>query len=164
METRSHPSSSHWVWVFALRKLGGDAKAVAARCATIGFDVVVVLLHWIIEVIPLAIFCKVASIVGTEGFKPFKALGAFVIAVLLALLLQSIFYMVRVRLSSWVRPTKLIGGTRDALIMAFSTATSTGTLPVTYATLTQNVGLREESVNLGAMVGSNFQSRRHRAV
>jgi DAACS family dicarboxylate/amino acid:cation (Na+ or H+) symporter len=141
---------------FALRKLGGDAKDLAARCTTIGFDVIVVLLHWIIEIIPLAILCKVASIVGVKGFKPFEALGAFIIAVLLALLLQAIFYMLRLRLGSWVRPTRLITGTRDALIMAFSTATSTGTLPVTYATLTQNVGLREESVNLGAMVGSNF--------
>ena len=42
--------------------------------------------------------------------------------------------------------------------MAFSTASSTITMPVTYARLRECVGLREESASLGALVGSNFNN------
>jgi Na+/H+-dicarboxylate symporter len=42
--------------------------------------------------------------------------------------------------------------------MAFSTASSTVTMPVTYACLREKVGLREESASLGALVGSNFNN------
>src|SRR5207237_10463799 len=39
-----------------------------------------------------------------------------------------------------------------------STASSTVTMPVTYASVREKVGLREESASLGALVGSNFNN------
>ena len=80
------------------------------------------------------------------------------LAVLLALMLQAVYYLMRVRLGSWVRPLQLFSGVRDALVMAFSTGSSTATMPVTYACLREKVGLREESASLGALVGSNFNN------
>jgi len=35
---------------------------------------VAIALHWIIALVPLAVFCKVAFFVGTKGFEPFKQL------------------------------------------------------------------------------------------
>ena len=64
----------------------------------------------------------------------------------------------RVRLGSWVRPLDLLRGTRDALVMAFSTGSSTATMPVTYACLREKVGLREQSASMGALVGANFNN------
>jgi DAACS family dicarboxylate/amino acid:cation (Na+ or H+) symporter len=118
----------------------------------------VVVLHWIIEIIPLAVFGIVASIVGTEGFGDFVALGAFVVAVLIALLLQATYYLVRIHLRSWVRPRAVLRDTRDALVMAFSTGSSTATMPVTYSCLTERVGLREQSASMGSLVGANFNN------
>jgi DAACS family dicarboxylate/amino acid:cation (Na+ or H+) symporter len=63
-----------------------------------------------------------------------------------------------VRLGSWVRPLDLLRGTRDALVMAFSTGSSTATMPVTYACLRDNVKLREQSASMGALVGANFSN------
>lgn len=116
------------------------------------------ILHWIIEVVPLAVFGLVASIVGTQGFGAFHALGAFVVAVILALIVQAIYYLTRIRLGSWVRPLWLLRNTRDALVMAFSTSSSTVTMPVTYECLKNRVGLRERSASFGALVGSNFNN------
>jgi DAACS family dicarboxylate/amino acid:cation (Na+ or H+) symporter len=115
-------------------------------------------LHWIIDVVPFAVFGIVASIVGVHGFGDFIALGGFVLAVLIALALQATYYLVRIRLGSWVRPRDLLRGTRDALLMAFSTGSSTATMPVTYSCLREKVGLREESASLGALVGANFNN------
>ena len=116
------------------------------------------ILHWIIAVVPLAVFGIVASIVGTEGFAQFQALGIFVLSVLLALAIQAAYYLVRVRFGSWVSPTALIRGGRDALVMAFSTASSTATMPVTYVALKDRIGVREQSARMGALVGANFNN------
>jgi Na+/H+-dicarboxylate symporter len=57
-----------------------------------------------------------------------------------------------------VRPLDALRGTRDALVMAFSTASSTATMPVTYSALRNRVGVREQSASLGALVGANFNN------
>lgn len=118
----------------------------------------ITILHWIIDLVPLAVFGIVASIIGVKGFGDFVALGGFVLAVLAALALQAGYYLIRVRLGSWAPPLYVLRGVRDALVMAFSTGSSTATMPVTYERLRENVGLREESASMGALVGANFNN------
>jgi DAACS family dicarboxylate/amino acid:cation (Na+ or H+) symporter len=142
----------------ASRTLSASRKSTAVELVSIGFDCIIVILSWVIALVPLAVFGKVASIVGQSGFGPFVALGRFVTAVLLALVVQAVYYAVRIRFGSWVRPTQLLAATGDALVMAFSTASSTVTMPITYDRLRSRVGLREESASLGALVGSNFNN------
>jgi Na+/H+-dicarboxylate symporter len=142
----------------AARRLPDKQHELAETLCEMGFSLILEMLHWVIALVPLAVFGKVASIVGVSGFAPFVALGWFVLAVILALALQSTYYLVRIRLGSWVRPWSLLRSTRDALVMAFSTASSTATMPVTYARLRERVGLRDQSASLGALVGSNFNN------
>lgn len=143
----------------ALRQLKGQpGMPVVVDLMSIGFQALIKMLHWIIELIPLAIFCVVASQVGVEGLESFKNLGGFMFAVLLALALQLGYYLLRIRFGSWARPWDVLHGVRDALVMAFSTGSSTATMPVTYACLRTKVGLREQSASLGALVGANFNN------
>jgi Na+/H+-dicarboxylate symporter len=124
----------------------------------IAYEVLLTVLHWVIQLVPIGVFAIVAKVVGTEGFGPFKAMGAFILAVLLALALQAAWYLLRIRFFSWVKPFDVVRGMRDALVMAFSTDSSTATMPVTYACLTEKVGLRQESASMGALVGANFNN------
>jgi DAACS family dicarboxylate/amino acid:cation (Na+ or H+) symporter len=142
----------------ALRRVGDRPITRLSDLVNATFDTLITLLHWVVDLIPFAVFGIVASLIGTKGVAAFQPLGAFILAVLLGLLLQSIFYLVRIRLLSWVRPMDLLRGTRDALVMAFSTGSSTATMPVTYECLRQKVGLRDRSASLGALVGSNFNN------
>jgi Na+/H+-dicarboxylate symporter len=142
----------------ALRGLRNHEVRTVEDLVHVALTSLVTILHWIIDLVPLAVFGIVASIVGVKGFRDFVALGGFVVAVLLALALQALYYAARVRLGSWVSPVALIRGTRDALLMAFSTGSSTATMPVTYERLRENVGLREQSASMGALVGSNFNN------
>ncbi|HEV7403724.1 MAG TPA: dicarboxylate/amino acid:cation symporter [Chthoniobacteraceae bacterium] len=145
---------------FGLALRGRATKPVGsvADFIDVALETLIVILHWVIEVVPLAVFGLVASIIGTKGFGAFHALGAFIIAVLVALLLQAAYYLVRVRIWTWVKPLDLLRGCRDALVMAFSTGSSTVTMPVTFQCLRERVGLREKSASLGALVGSNFNN------
>ena len=124
----------------------------------VAYDTLLTVLHWIIHLVPLGVFCIVAKVVGTEGFAPFQAMGVFILAVLLALILQATWYLLRIQFFSWARPWDVLRGVRDALIMAFSTGSSTATMPVTYACLKEKVKLREQSASLGALVGANFNN------
>lgn len=142
----------------ALRKERHRPLGTVGHLVELFLESLIKILHWIIALVPFAVFGIVASIVGTEGFAPFKALGIFVLCVLLALAIQAMYYLVRVRFGSWVSPGQLLRGGRDALVMAFSTASSTATMPVTYAALKDRVGLREQSASMGALVGANFNN------
>jgi Na+/H+-dicarboxylate symporter len=122
------------------------------------FDAVIRILHWVIALVPIAVFGIVARTIALQGFAPFKSLGSFVVAVIVALLLQAIYYLTRVKFGSWVSPQRFLQGGSDALITAFSTASSTATMPITFQSLIQKIGLRESSASLGALVGSNFNN------
>lgn len=134
-----------------------DYRAIE-QVITILFEAVVQILQFVIALVPLAVFGIVAKTIALQGFEPFKSLGAFVVAVLLALFLQSIFYVTRVRLGSWVSPKRFLKGGSDALLTAFSTASSTIAMPVTFRVLIEKIGVRESSASLGALVGSNFNN------
>jgi DAACS family dicarboxylate/amino acid:cation (Na+ or H+) symporter len=142
----------------ALRRHKQRAIHSVADVVEVGFQSLLTILHWIIEVIPLAVFGIVASIIATKGIHDFVALGGFVLAVIVGLTLQTTYYLVRIRFGSWCKPLDVLRGMRDALVMAFSTGSSTATMPVTYACLREKVGLRERSASLGALVGANFNN------
>jgi Na+/H+-dicarboxylate symporter len=142
----------------ALRRLPPARFQFASDMVATAFDTLLIILHWVIELIPLAVFGIVASIVATKGFGAFVNLGMFVASVLVGLTLHLTYYLLRIRFGSWCRPLPVIRGMRDALVMAFSTASSTATMPVTYACLREKVGLREQSASLGALVGANFNN------
>ncbi|MDR4477020.1 MAG: dicarboxylate/amino acid:cation symporter [Nitrospira sp.] len=142
----------------ALRKERHRPLGTVEHLVELILESLIKILHWIIAVVPLAVFGIVASIVGTEGFAQFQALGVFVLSVLLALAIQAAYYLIRIRFGSWVRPLDVIRGGRDALVMAFSTASSTATMPVTYAALKDRIGLRDQSASMGALVGANFNN------
>ena len=142
----------------AARSLAGEERRLAEQLASLGFSCILRILGWVLALVPLAVFGKVASIVGVSGFAPFQQLGWFVLSVLVALAVQTAYYLLRIRFGSWVRPLGLLRNMRDALVMSFSTASSTATMSVTYQRLRYQVGLRERSASMGALVGSNFNN------
>ncbi|WP_244613452.1 dicarboxylate/amino acid:cation symporter [Methylosinus sp. Ce-a6] len=142
----------------ALRGLRTHEVRTVEDLVHVALTSLITILHWIIDVVPFAVFGLIASIVGVKGFHDFLALGGFFVAVLTALALQFLYYALRIRLGSWARPLHVVGGVRDALLMAFSTGSSTATMPLTYELLRDKVRLREQSASMGALVGSNFNN------
>jgi Na+/H+-dicarboxylate symporter len=138
-------------------KLGQQDYLPIEQGVGILFDAVIRILHWVIALVPIAVFGIVSKTIALQGFAPFKALGSFVVAVILALLLQAAYYLTRVKFGSWLSPVQFVQGGSDPLITAFSTGSSTATMPITFASLKQ-MGLRESSASLGALVGSNFNN------
>src|SRR5205814_10321174 len=97
---------------FALAARGLDPPRVAQvlDAVEIVFDLILIVLHRVIALVPIAVFFKVALVVGKEGVRPFVALAWFIGSVIVALVLQGLWYLLRVRLRSWVRPIDLMNG------------------------------------------------------
>lgn len=136
----------------------GDLFQPFEKIVSVLFDAIIRILTWVIKLVPIAVFGIVARTVALQGFAPFKALAIFIVAVVLALFFQMCFYLTRVSLGSWVRPKRFLGSGIDAFLTAFSTDSSTATMPVTYQGLTGKLGLRESSASLGALIGANFNN------
>ena len=132
----------------------------------LGLDTVMKLLSWLFELIPLAVLAIVANVVGTTGFAPLLNLIWFVAAVVIALLILCGFYMIRLQFSARVKAVLFFTGSFDAFALAFSTASSAATLPVTYECATERLGVKEEWRGKGSSGrhsgnhgGRNVQSR-----
>jgi len=139
-----------------MRREGNMAYETVERLLETGLRLIMVVLHWVIALVPLAVFAVVARVVGTQGLAAFMPMLWFVVAVLLALSIQSIYYIIRLRLGSWVRPGRFLRGGSDALLTAFSTASSAATMPITYTCMKERVGVSDEAASMGVMVGGTF--------
>ncbi len=122
------------------------------------FDLVLIMLHWVFLLVPVAVFSVVVATISANGLQPLVSMGHFVVTVLVALGLQFAFYMARIRAGSWVRPGRFVKGASEALALAFSTASSTAALPVTYRCATEKIGARPSSASLGVMVGGSINN------
>jgi len=138
------------------RQQGKSAYRAVEDLLETGMELVMVVLHWVIALVPVAVFAVVARVVGTQGLAAFKPMLWFVLAVLIALGIQACYYILRLSFGTWVTPGRFLRGGTDAWLMAFSTASSAATMPLTYTCMKEKVGVSEESASMGVMVGGTF--------
>ncbi len=120
------------------------------------FQLMVAVLKWVFEIVPLAVFAVVSATVADKGLNSLLSMWYWVFSVVVALALMMAVYLARLAIQSKVSPIHFLRGAGDAFAMAFSTASSAATLPITYRCATENLKIREENANLGIMVGGTF--------
>lgn len=129
------------------------------RFIAAAYEVLVVMLYWVVQTIPFAVFGVVAQVVGQAGLAAFSALGTFLIVILSGLLLHAFVYYPLVAWLVGRKPPRVyVGGGADAILMALSTNSSLATVPVTLRCLTKKMGVSEESARLAACVGTNLNN------
>jgi Na+/H+-dicarboxylate symporter len=133
--------------------------ATVERFVAGGYEVLVVMLGWVVQSIPFAVFGVVAQVVGRAGLDAFAALGVFLGAILLGLAVHALGYY---PLMAWLvgrkPPAVYIGRGADAILMGLSTNSSLATVPVTLRCLTEKMGVSQESARLSACVGTNLNN------
>ena len=124
--------------------------------AEVTFLTLTKMIRWVIALVPFAVCAIIANLVGRKDFETVRSLGGFVGTVLLALTIQAVYYLIRLRLGSWVTPSHFLRAGRSAFLTAFWTASSAATMPVTYRCMRERVGLRDESTSMGILVGGSL--------
>jgi Na+/H+-dicarboxylate symporter len=108
-----------------------------------GFRIMMKLTHFIIFFAPIGIFGLVTKMVGTAGLGVFRDLGVYAITVVAGLLVHACITLPAVLLlvGRGVRPLKHLKAMAAALLTAFSTSSSSATLPLTIECVEENAGV-----------------------
>lgn len=130
----------------------------AVDLVTLGFDLLMKVLLWVVAVVPLAVFGVVASSVGLEGFGVFRSLGWFIVVVLLGLACQVGWYCAQLVVFRRIAPWTFLRAAADVIAAAFSTSSTAATIPLTLEALTKKLEVSRESSRLAACVGTNFNN------
>lgn len=94
------------------------------------FEVSMILIGFAIKLAPYAVFCLMFNLAYEGGIEPMKRLALYVAVVLLALAVHLfVVYSVALRLVAGRSPIKFFSAVQEAMLMAFSTASSNATLP-----------------------------------
>lgn len=106
------------------------------------FHVTMRLIGIVIRMAPLAIACFMFNLAAVFGWELLVRLGAYAGVVLLALGLHMfVVYPLALRLLGGVSPLWFFRGSQEAMLMAFSTASSNATLPTALRVAERNLGL-----------------------
>src|SRR5690606_18009615 len=93
------------------------------------FEVSMTLINLVIRLAPYAVFCFMFNLAAIFGFELLVRLGAYVLVVVAALALHMfVSYSIALRLSGY-SPLAFFRSIQEAMLMAFSTASSNATLP-----------------------------------
>ena len=119
------------------------------------FEAMMQLTHFIIAFAPVGIFALVAKIVATTGFSAFKDLALYAATVFLGLLVHA-FITLPLILSLIVRinPLRHAKSMAPALLTAFSTSSSSATLPLTMESLEKRAGISNRTTSFVIPLGA----------
>ncbi|NIS89192.1 MAG: cation:dicarboxylase symporter family transporter [Woeseiaceae bacterium] len=124
------------------------------------FHVMMRMTEWIMRFAPIGVFGLVAGVVAKAGYKAAGPLAVFAIVVLLALAVHAFVTLpLLLRFIGKANPLRTIQGAGKAMLTAFSTASSSATLPVTMECVEDNIGVSNKVASfvlpLGATVNMN---------
>lgn len=126
----------------ALTKLPECRLAATREVFQSAHDAMMIVTGWVMSWAPLGIFALILPVVHSTGADLFAQLGKYFLTVLAGLLLHSCFVLpMVVRFLGRADPWAHIKAMRPALLLAFSTASSSGTLPVTMRSMETGVGV-----------------------
>lgn len=140
------------------RARGETSYLALLHVVTVGFELLMRVLMWVVTVVPLAVFGVVATSLAREGFELVVSLGWFIITVLLGLACQLVWYLLQLSTLARMSPRRFLRGARDVAATTFSTASTAATMPITLRALQTKLGVSRESSQLAACVGTNFNN------
>ena len=117
-------------------KLVGDLFTQAA-------NVILKVTHLVMEVAPFGVFALVAHTVASQGFEALAAIAVLIAAVYVGLITHAVLvYGGFIRFVLGLPVMNFLRGMLDAIAVAYSTASSSATLPVTIANASENLGVK----------------------
>lgn len=131
---------------------GEPAKAVIESLN----DVSVKVMDMIIKLSPIGVFCLITPVIAENGAAVIGSLAAVIAVAFLCYALHIIVvYSASVKLLANVSPLKFFKGMAPAMIFAFSSASSVGTLPINME-CTEKLGVQKEITSFVLPLGATI--------
>ena len=111
----------------------------------------------VIEYAPYGIFALIAVVAGEHGFDILRPLGKLVLLIYAGSVLHIVFvYGSLVKIWGKLSPLRFFKGLSNAMLLAFTTSSSTATLPVTMRCAQDNLGVSKDVASFVLPVGSTI--------
>ena len=120
-------------------------------------EMIMLILGWIMRLAPLGIMALLLKLIATQDIALLSALSRFVLVVMGATLFHGLVVLPLILyVFTRIGPVTFLKGARESLITAFSTSSSSATIPVTLRCVEKNLHVKSEIagfvVPLGATV------------
>lgn len=109
----------------------------------------------VIKFMPYAVIAMLAQTICANGLKSMLESVKFIIALYIAVAIVFVIHLIIIAING-LSPTRYLKNSTKQLILAFTSRSSLGTLPVTIETLTDEHGVEEGVASLTASLGSNM--------
>ncbi|MDB4373429.1 dicarboxylate/amino acid:cation symporter [bacterium] len=131
-------------------------KMTTLRDVFISFnDVMIVMTNYIMKLAPIGVFGLLVPVMVQTGGDLFAALAKYFVTVLLALGLHMFVVMpILIRVLGGINPLAHFRAMRTALMTAFSTASSSATLPVTMRCIQEKAGVSKGTASFTLPLGA----------
>ena len=105
-------------------------------------EVSMVVVRWAMYLVPAAVFGLLTQLTARMGLDALLGMGVYVVTVLGALLLAFAFLMLVYAVGRRRSPSTFLRGSRDVLLLAFSTSSSAAVMPLTIRTAEEALGVQ----------------------
>ena len=109
----------------------------------------------VIKFMPYAVVALLSNVIASRGISSLKEVFGFIIGIYIAVAIAFVIQMIIVSLFK-LNPFKYVKNVTEALVLAFTSRSSLGTLPVTIKVLTENAGIKEGTSTFVGSLGSNM--------
>ncbi|WP_294016543.1 dicarboxylate/amino acid:cation symporter [Sphingomonas sp.] len=138
--------------------VAGDAGKPVEALLNSASEVMLKLVGFVMEVAPFGVFALIAVVMGTSGPETFLSVFKLALCVLSGAVIQTLLvHGGLIRLAAWLPPLPFFRGVMDAIVVGFSTSSSSATLPVAIRVAEQNLGIKPSVTStvlpLGATIG-----------
>lgn len=140
---------------FGILLAGEKGASMAAVVQSIA-DVSIVIMELILKLSPIGVFCLIAPVVAENGPAVLGSLAMVLLAAYICYALHAVIvYSLTVKTLGGVRPLDFFKGMAPAMILAFSSASSVGTLPLNLE-CTEKLGAKREIASFILPLGATI--------
>jgi proton glutamate symport protein len=142
---------------YAISKIATEPSNVLQNFFQGVFQSMIHITHMIMKFLPFGVFCLVAKVAATTGFESLASLAWFFLTVILGLLFFSgVILPLLLKFIGKVNPKNHVRAMAPALITAFSTSSSSATLPITIDCVEKRAGVSNRICSLVIPLGTSL--------
>ena len=145
------------IFGFFVSKLKGSKAAIHKDFWQGLLDIMMMMTNLVMRFAPLGVYALVSKVVMISGVEAFEPLAMFFVTVVLALAAHLLLFLpVILRYLARVSPAKHFKAMLPALLTAFSTSSSSATLPITMDCVENRAGVSNQVSGFTLPLGATF--------
>ena len=136
---------------------GGESFALVRKISQQFFNIMMLLVSWVMRLAPIGIFALLAKLIATEDLSVLSRLAEFAVVVTGTTIFHgAVVLPALLWIFGKMNPITFFRGTRTALVTAFATSSSSATMPLSMQCAQENLGVRPQTAGFVIPLGTQL--------